>query len=777
MVVIRFLGEEWDADEKIVVSIPDNKPMYTNDSRIAQALEVDSLVGWCIYHTDGKPPNKVRFTIPIDKNKVPQAAGISNGCWLYVRRADLATQIIDRENWAKELQRREDLKLLEKLKFSDPAAYKELYEKLFPKPKRPGTACKLGHDLVFKVIEDIPREGLIGMQYDERKCGLCDKATPKKDPVWFCEECIYELCVPCRNRVFMYPPERDEPKPRTAIENEFDTEWGKLQAQHLAEYQEIFDREEEMRKLYGPDWYNNAKRLKEQSDAEDKKRQERLEKEDAERAHQIMLDRMNRQREQEEFERDLANRKETEERERQQRLEEMEKTIQEKKKLNEEELERMKNAALSSSACLDMLLSMVKSREEELSKREQLLTHRESFVRAQEWSNRKQTAALQEEKATKLLKHSSDQPEWLSEAHTMLHETRLLGELLITRNMQAKKAAENANKERDTAAQQEINAIVQTTTLLQKTVQEQLSRQIAVMREQQREIAAQKEARDRPVVEWLKQHGMEVYGDIFSRNEVDLRTLSTLCEDDFAAMGILAVGVQRKLMKATEQLRVQYALEDHGLEYTGTICDYALLNPSKQVCDEHRDALAFVYQRHDPEKLHHLDLIFHTFSTQLGKLSNTLMSIYNIPKSIFTEIATEVLSAAAPHHLPMIQILLYAQDGRELEWLERVLLNGQNDRGNWSEHMDADGNSYYFNRVLNASQWIYPECLRVTEEQRENILAHYEKTGNYREWILYFFSTIADRPVDFDVDNLLGRFKGSEKMLLNAFRDQYCMAE
>eukprot|EP00759_Apiculatamorpha_spiralis_P041573 PhF_6_TR40186/c0_g1_i2/m.59611 len=246
MVVIRFLGEEWDADEKIVVSIPDNKPMYTNDSRIAQALEVDSLVGWCIYHTDGKPPNKVRYTIPIEKNKVPQAAGISNGCWLYVRRADLATQNDDREKWAKELQRREDLKLLEKLKFSDPAAYKELYEKLFPKPKRPGTACKLGHDLVFKVIEDIPRAGLIGMQYDERKCGLCDKATPKKDPVWFCEECIYELCVSCRNRAFMYPPERDEPKPRTAIESEFEAEWGKLQAQQLAEYQEIFDREEEM---------------------------------------------------------------------------------------------------------------------------------------------------------------------------------------------------------------------------------------------------------------------------------------------------------------------------------------------------------------------------------------------------------------------------------------------------------------------------------------------------------------------------------------------------
>ena len=288
MVVVRFLGEDWDSNEKIVVSIPDNKPVGTNDARIAQALELEGgLLGWCLYHTEGIPPAKCRYTIPVNKSQIPKTAGISNGTWLYVRRADLSQQHEDRAAWERELQRRKQLAELERLKLSDPEEYQRRYLILFPVPKRPGTACPKNHNLVRMVIPDIKRPGLLGMIYEERKCGKCSRVTPLPEELFFCEECVWELCVSCRDFMFMLQPEKDEGRARDALIKEYEGTFEIFAADRKTEYDRIYADEEEKRREYGENWVQNSRRREELVKAQEAARVEKYAREDAERQHRI----------------------------------------------------------------------------------------------------------------------------------------------------------------------------------------------------------------------------------------------------------------------------------------------------------------------------------------------------------------------------------------------------------------------------------------------------------------------------------------------------------
>ncbi|XP_042963475.1 DNA cross-link repair protein SNM1 isoform X1 [Carya illinoinensis] len=58
-----------------------------------------------------------------------------------------------------------------------------------------------------------------------------------------------------------------------------------------------------------------------------------------------------------------------------------------------------------------------------------------------------------------------------------------------------------------------------------------------------------------PVLEWVRSLGLERYGDIFAREEIDWDTLQWLTEEDLFGIGITALGPRKKIMHALSEHR------------------------------------------------------------------------------------------------------------------------------------------------------------------------------------------------------------------------------
>ncbi|MDP2058190.1 MAG: hypothetical protein Q8J97_00515, partial [Flavobacteriaceae bacterium] len=97
-VILKLIGDEWDFKEKIVISVPAQKPFNTNNITFAKKLGLDTFgPPWTLYHTEGKPPGVVRPTRPIAHSSNPTKEKLAVGTILYVKEADSEMQRRDVE--------------------------------------------------------------------------------------------------------------------------------------------------------------------------------------------------------------------------------------------------------------------------------------------------------------------------------------------------------------------------------------------------------------------------------------------------------------------------------------------------------------------------------------------------------------------------------------------------------------------------------------------------------------------------------------------------------
>eukprot|EP00759_Apiculatamorpha_spiralis_P054327 PhF_6_TR6909/c0_g1_i1/m.10051 len=178
-------------------------------------MEPPNLVGWGVYgvYTDPRT-NQSKYSFPLDKSKPPAALGLSAGSSLWIRKADVETQKNDTESWMEEEQRLKALEQLNRLKSTIPQEeYQRRFNEIFQQLKK-GSGCPKNHKLVNTVVQ-VP-SGLSDLQrliYTELKCAECGAPNTSQQPVWFCDQCVYEICTACRIRLVPPPAVAAPPSP------------------------------------------------------------------------------------------------------------------------------------------------------------------------------------------------------------------------------------------------------------------------------------------------------------------------------------------------------------------------------------------------------------------------------------------------------------------------------------------------------------------------------------------------------------------------------------
>ena len=95
MPVLRFVGAEWEYQEKIVLSIPGNRTFHQELGRIIEKLQIEKFDGLCLYRVEGRHPNVIRPTIPLNMKSSPDREKMRDGDIIWVKAATLAKQEAD----------------------------------------------------------------------------------------------------------------------------------------------------------------------------------------------------------------------------------------------------------------------------------------------------------------------------------------------------------------------------------------------------------------------------------------------------------------------------------------------------------------------------------------------------------------------------------------------------------------------------------------------------------------------------------------------------------
>eukprot|EP01060_Flectonema_neradi_P011930 TRINITY_DN18872_c0_g1_i1.p1 TRINITY_DN18872_c0_g1~~TRINITY_DN18872_c0_g1_i1.p1 ORF type:complete len:971 (+),score=252.86 TRINITY_DN18872_c0_g1_i1:152-2914(+) len=228
---------------------------------------------------------------------------------------------------------------------------------------------------------------------------------------------------------------------------------------------------------------------------------------------------------------------------------------------------------------------------------------------------------------------------------------------------------------------------------------------------------------------------------------------------------------------------------------------------SSQALQIHHSVLTAFYQSNDAIKVPQVDQIVVTYQNNFSALYETLVDIYNIESSQYSDDVRKTCIKYFPGLEPAADILCRMCKGREAELVEQLILEGSGEPigtdftsiSRWVElEHPEEKRTYYYNELAKVSQWAKPAAFYTKDRVAETVRAHaapssqklpFSSVGNssppnptltewqtrvnhYRGW-LYAFLFKHDQKRLPEVDAIMSRYRGHEDSIPSAFQSMY----